>query len=190
MALQNKVAAEQTVKTIEEIYGPFEQEEIDFYKSKLVIDGAPLINPFQRQLIGYLWFKDFSDPITYMSIHNSTDYIKLIIASKRKLLNDGMILLPYIMSSKVVRLATRKIISKKDTSKYENTAIYQQLKEKYNSEKVLQKVWEFVGMVSSSLFQIIDYDLENHCPGPYDGKMVPMVNDIINEELLLFILSI
>ena len=125
-----------------------------------------------------------------MSIHNSTDYIKLIIASKRKLLNDGMILLPYIMSSKVVRLATRKIISKKDTSKYENTAIYQQLKEKYNSEKVLQKVWEFVGMVSSSLFQIIDYDLENHCPGPYDGKMVPMVNDIINEELLLFILSI
>ena len=125
-----------------------------------------------------------------MGIHNSTDYIKLIIAAKRMLLNTGMVLLPYIMSSKVTRLATRKIISKKDITKQENSVIYEQLKEKYNNEKVIQKIWEFIGMVSSSSFQIIDYDIVNHCPTAYDGKMVPMINDILNEELLFFIISI
>ena len=86
-----------TVKHIEEIYGPFEEEEINWYKKKLTVDGAPVINYFQRQLVGYLYYKDFGDPITFMSLHNNTDYIKLIIAAKRMLLNSGMVLLPYII---------------------------------------------------------------------------------------------
>ena len=179
-----------TVKRIEEIYGPFDQEEIDWYKKKLTLDGAPVIHHFQRQLVGYLYYKDFGDPITYMSIHNNTDYIKLIIAGKRMLLNSGMVLLPYIISSKVMRTATRKIIGKKDTIKYENSVLYQQLKEKYSNEKVLQKVWELIASVMSSSFEIIDYDMETHGPTKFDGILVPMINDIISEEMQFFITAI
>ena len=79
------------------MYGPFEEEEINWYKKKLTLDGCPVINYFQRQLVGYLYYKDFGDAITYMSLHNNTDYIKLIIAGKRMLLNSGyyhMLFLP------------------------------------------------------------------------------------------------
>ena len=188
--IQNKVAAEMTVKHIEEIYGPFEEEEINWYKKKLTVDGAPVINYFQRQLVGYLYYKDFGDPITFMSLHNNTDYIKLIIAAKRMLLNSGMVLLPYIISSKVMRTATRKIIGKKDTAKYENSLLYQQIKEKYDNENLLQKVWELIATVISSSFEIIDYDIEHHCPTQYDGILVPMINDIVSEEMQFFITSI
>ena len=68
--------------------------------------------------------------------------------------------------------------------------MYQQLKEKYNNEKVLQKVWELIAAVISSSFEIIDYDIEHHCPTQYDGIMLPMINDIISEEMQFFITAI
>ena len=126
-----------------------------------------------------------------MAIRNGTDYIKLIICAKRILKDSGMVILPYIMSSKIVRMASRKIISKKDVSKYERSTLYEDLKRKYNNnEKIIQKVWELIGLVASSTFQIIDYDTVNHCPAEYDGYTVPMINDIIYEEMLFFIVSI
>ena len=79
--LQNKVSAEQTVNKIEALYGPFSEAEIEHYRKKLTRDGAPMINEFQRQLVGYMYDKDFGDPITMNAIHNQTDYIKLIIAA-------------------------------------------------------------------------------------------------------------
>jgi len=190
LALQNKVAAEQTVRRVEEMYGPFSQDEIDHYKSKLTLDGAPIIHYFQKQLVGYLYYKDLGDPVTFMGIHNNTDYIKLIIAGKRMLLQSGMVILPYIISSKVVRTASRKIIGKRDITKYENSTLYEQLKEKYDNEKIMQKIWELIGTVVSSTFEIIDYDPVNHCPTQYDGIPVPMINDLVNEEMLFFITSI
>ena len=188
LAIQNKVSAEQTVKTIENRYGPISDEEIAFYKKKLTLDGSPLINYFQMQLIGYMFYKDFGDPVSFMAIRNGTDYIKLIICAKRILKNMGMVILPYIISSKVVRVATRKIISKKDTSKYERSTLYEDIKRKYNNnEKVLQRVWELIASVTSSSFEIIDYDEETHGPSEFDGISVPMINDIVYEEMLFFI---
>ena len=111
----------------------------------------------------------------------------MIIAAKRLLYSRGLKILPYIISSKVVRIASRKIISKKDTIRIENSKLYNQVKEKYKSPKVEQYVMEFIGEIVSSSFEIIDYDTVNHCPGEYDGEMVPMLNDIINEELMFFI---
>ena len=191
IALQNKVSAEQTVNNIVLRYGPISDEEVEFYKRKLTLDGAPLINSFQMQLIGYMFYKDFGDSQTFMAIRNGTDYIKLIICAKRILQGMGMVVLPYIMSSKVVRTATRKIISKKDTTRFERTQIYEDLRRKYsNDERILAKIWELIGAVASSTFEIIDYDSTTHQAGQYNGLMVPMVNDIIYDEMLVFILSI
>lgn len=185
-----KVASEQTVNKIEALYGPFSEAEIEHYRRKLTRDGAPMINEFQRQLVGYMYDKDFGDPITMNAIHNQTDYIKLIIAAKRILLNSGMVILPYIISGRILRIATRKIISKKDMIAIETDPLYEQLKQKYNNPKIEQKIYELIGAVMSSSFEIIDWDDEQKCPTPWDGKIVPMINDVIKQELMFFITSI
>lgn len=147
----------------------------------------PVINALQKQLIGYLYDKDFGDPITLNAIHNQTDYIKLMIAGKRILERSGMVILPYIFSSRVTRIATRKIISKKDMVRMESSNLYQQIKAKYNNPKIEQKIWEFIGGIISSSYEIIDFDENKNCPGAYDGAELPIINDTINEELMIFI---
>ena len=190
LAIQNKVSAEQTVNRIVTQYGPIPEDEIEFYRKRLTLDGSPLIHGFQMQLIGYMFYKDFGDSTSFMSIQN-TDYIKLIICAKRILKGLNMVILPYILSSKVMRTVTRKILSKKDTSKYERSQLYEDICHKYNNdERILNKVWELIGMVATSAFEIIDYDEEKHCAGQYDKCLVPMINDIIYEEMLFFIVSI
>lgn len=188
--LQNKVSSEQTVNKIDALYGPFSEAEIEHYRKKLSRDGAPVINEFQKQLVGYMYYKDFGDPITMNAIRNQTDYIKLIIAAKRILLKSGMVILPYIISGRILRIATRKIISKKDMTAIESDPLYEQLRLKYNNPKIEQKIQEFIGAVMSSSFEMIDWDNEKEEPTPYDGKYVPMVNDIIKQELIFFITSI
>lgn len=187
LAMQNKVSAEQTVNKIEALYGPFSEEEIEHYRRKLTKDGAPVINALQKQLIGYLYDKEFGDPITLNAIRNQTDYIKLIIAGKRILKTTGMTILPYIISSKVIRTASRKVVSKKDMIRIENSSLYEQIKNKYKNPKIEQRIWEFIGTIISSSFEIIDWDEENHCPSQYDGIKVPIIVDLLTEELLFFI---
>jgi hypothetical protein len=42
----------------------------------------------------------------------------------------------------------------------------------------------------SSSFEIIDWDNEKGEPTPWDGESVPMINDVIKQELIFFINSI
>ena len=72
----------------------------------------------------------------------------------------------------------------------ESDPLYEQLKMKYNNPKIEQKICEFIGAVMSSSFEIIDWDGEKHTPSPWDGKYVPMINDIIKQELMFFITQI
>ena len=187
--LQNKIAAESTVNKIEILYGPFSDDEINYYRKRLIKDGRPIINAFQKQLIGYLFFKDFGDPVSLNTI-NQTQYIKLIIAAKRILLNSGMIILPYIISSRVSRVATRKNITKKEQTRLESSELYNKIRAKYNNPKVEAKVLEIIGKIISSSFEIIDWDDDNKCPGQYDMLNVPIINDIIDEEVVFFVCTI
>ena len=183
--LQNRVAAIQAVKKIETIYGPFSDEEINHYKKRLTKDGRPVINPFQKQMIGYLFFKEFGDPVSINTI-NQTQYIKLLIAAKRLLLNTGMVILPYIISSRVIRVVTIKSINKKELVKLESTELYNQVKAKYNNPKIEKRILEMIGIVISSSFEIIDFNTDTCTPSDLDGLTVPIINDIIDEELILF----
>jgi hypothetical protein len=170
-------------------YGPFEEEEINFYKKRLTQNNRPVINSFQLELVGYLFFKDFGDQISINAI-NQIDYIKLLIAAKRILINSGLVILPYIISSKVIRVATRKSINKKETIKITNGDNWNQILAKYNNPKLEQRIFEMIGKVNSSTFEIIEYDLKNHCPSERDGVQVPICSDLIDEELSFFILMI
>lgn len=186
LLLQNKCQAEQTIRKIELLYGPFGEDEIMHYKRRLTKDGRPVINSFQKQLIGYVFFKEFGDPISLQSI-NQIDYIKLLIAAKRILKRSGMVNLPYVISSRVVRVATRKNVNKKELLKLEASELYEMIKAKYRNPKMELRILEMIGKIISSSFEIIDYDEVNHKPTEYDGLPTPIINDVINEELLFFV---
>lgn len=182
----NKVIAEQTVKRVESLYGPFSEKEIEHYRRKLTKDGKPVRNEFQSQMIGYLFFKEFGEPESIKAVPQ-IDYIKLIIAAKRILKKSGMLILPYIMSCRVIRLAARKNINKKEMTRLETGEIYQSIINKYKNPSIKQKMLEIVGRIISSSFEIIDFDEEKDCPTPLDGQQLPIINDIIMEELMFFI---
>ena len=189
MFLINKTIAEQTIRHIETVYGPFSDAEISHYRKRLTDDGRPIINSFQKQMVGYLFFKSFGDPVAINTI-NQTDYIKMIIAAKRLLLNSGMTILPYIISSRVTRVATRKNVNKKELIRLESSELYNRIQAKYNNPKVSQRILEMIGKVISSSFEIIDFDNDACKPSDLDGRIVPIINDMIDEELLFFICMI
>ena len=188
LSLQNEVSAEQTIRNIELRFGPFEQDEIDHYRKSLIKNGAPLVEPLQKQMIGYLFYKDFGDPITIKAIHNQTDYIKLIIAAKRILLAQGMITLPYMISGKISKSATKKATSKRDKIRIEESELFNHIMYRYgNNPKVAEKLWQFIGNIKSTQYTVIDYDTKNHCPSNVDGVQIPLSNDFINAELLDYV---
>ena len=67
------------MKSIETIYGPFTDEEINYYISRLEENGTDtIINSFQKNLIFNLFYKYFGDPMSINNI-NKVDYVKLMI---------------------------------------------------------------------------------------------------------------
>ena len=188
LALQNKVTAEQAVKRITMPYY-ITNREIEHYRRSLTKDGAQVINRFQHKLINYLFDKEFGDPITMNSVHSNIDYIKMMIAAKRMLQDSGFVLLQYIISSRITRVATRKVVSKRDIESIEADPQYPQVVEKYQNPNISNEIMEIVGDIVASTFEIIDCD-DNGRPTEYDGKQVPIVVDIIKSEVIKFILII
>lgn len=179
--LQNKVACRSSMEQIELIYGPFDDAEVKFYYDALSEGDTIPINAFQRDMIFNLFCKYFGDPSTLRLI-NSRDYVKLIIAARRILEDAGMVLLPHIVASKVLHLATRKNINKKELIKLESSEIYQQICQKYRSERIKKQILGLIATIMSSDFQAIEPELPD-----INGKKIQIIPDLILEEVPLFI---
>ena len=182
--LQNKVNCEKTMERIDSMYGPFSEEEINFYKVELTRDGKPLINDFQKRLIFNLFYKYFGDPVSIKAI-NKDDYVKLLIAAKRILDVNKMVILPYIISSRVVKTVPRKHINKKELYKLENSESFNIVKEKYKNPHIEKEIFSIIAKILSSEFQIIDfYDEE------LNGRTITKIPEFICEEVLMYIILI
>lgn len=182
--LQNKVAAQETMAFIEDEFGPFDYNEIDFYIKNLENHTGNIINEFQKNLIFNMFYRYFGDPVTINAI-NRIDYVKLMIAAKKILESFNMIIFPYIISSKVVRIPNKKTINKKELLKIQADDLWKQIQNKYKNPKIEQEILGQIGIILSSEFRIIDYyDPDLH------GKTIEIINDIIVEEFLLYILYI
>ena len=170
---------------IEMKFGPFNIDEISFYKKNLSDSSyRPVINEFQKTLVFNLFYKYFGDPQSTKAI-NLDDYIKLIISSKKILEANSLVILPYIISSKIVRLASRRNINKKELIKLESSELWEKVKEKYKSEKIEKYIQNIIAQILTSEFQIIDYnDKDLH------GKIIDVIPELIIEEVLLYILLI
>lgn len=182
--LQNKCSCQETMNTIEEMYGPYDYEEIEFYTRYLQEDNSQIINSFQKQLIFNLFYKYFGDPVSINAI-NSIDYVKLMLTAKKILESYNMVILPYIISSKVVRIPKKKSINKKELLKITMSPLWAQIKDKYKNEKIEEEILGQIGIILSSEFKIIDYENDS-----LHGKMIDCISDIVTEEYLMYVLMI
>ncbi len=181
LLVQADVARNDAMNLIEMMYGPFEDDEILFYKHRLADGNKCTINSFQRDLIFNLFFKYFGDTRTINAI-NLDDYVKLIIAARRILEASGMVLLPYIVGSKIIRLASRKNVNKKELTKLEASPLWEKIKEKYRNEKIEKHILGIIAVILSSEFEIIDPE-----DPELDGQRIMVIPELICEEILMYI---
>ena len=181
--LQCKVNSAETMKTIDAQFGPFSDEEITFYRENLKNDAGNYINNFQKQLIFDLFYKYFGDTKAIYAIKPATDYIKLMLAAKKILMNNYMIIMPYIISGKVEKIVTRKTINKREEKDLLSSAYYPLLIEKYRNPKIIQQILSTFATVISSTFRIVDHEHpELH------GTIIDATPAIVLEELQLMTL--
>jgi hypothetical protein len=173
------------MQTIERKFGPFDEKEIDFFIKQLRGEnGGDVVNGFQRQLIFNLFYKYFGDTISINAI-NVRDYVKLMLAARGMLKDNMMAYLPYIISSKVVKIVSRKALNKKEFLEMESSQYYPLIQEKYKNDKIKQQILGTIATLITSTFLVIDYNNPD-----INGKQIVVESKIIIEEALLYILLI
>ena len=179
--LQNKCNCQKTMEMITLMYGPFPDEQVEYYMKRLEEnDSDTIINEFQKNLIFNLFYKYFGDPMSIKNI-NKIDYVKLMIAASKELAANNMVILPYIISSRVLKLQQRKALNKKESIKLESSSLHNTVKDKYRSEKIDKQILSIVATIISSEFEIIDfYDKDA------DRKIISNVPDSICEEVYMY----
>lgn len=179
---QNEIACQEAMSMIKMRFGPFEQEEINFFKKRLASeDGQVKINSLQKMLIFNLFYKYFADTATTNCI-NLDDYITLILAARKVLEENGMYLLAAIVSSKIIRLATRKSVNKKEMTKLESSELYEAIRNKYRNPKIEKQILSIIAALLSSDFEFIDFD-----DPEIDGKKIVVTSEIASEEVLMYV---
>lgn len=185
MLIQTNVNCITTMRNIIQEYGPFDEEEIEFYRKELTADGKPLRNEFQSNLISYLFLRHFCDTQAVKLINNN-DYLILMIAAKRKLVMEGLRLLPFILGGRINRFVTRKTLNKKILQRMMISDNYPRVVAKYQNEKIQEQIlFKNIAQILASDFKNIDfYDAE------LNGITVECMPEMICEEMLMFALMI
>ena len=182
--LASKTNYQYIMKTIEKEWGPFDQNEVNFYIKELKNDNGEVINGFQKQLVFNLFYKYFGDTVSIRAI-NIEDYVKLILSAKKMLQQNMMAYLPYILSSKVNKIIARKTLNKREVIEMESSQYYPLVMQKFNNEKIKNQILGTIATIITSNFSMIDYrDPSIH------GKQIIIDSRMIIEETLLYILLI
>jgi hypothetical protein len=183
--MQAKVNYQFTMKKIEDMWGPFDDNVISFYRKNLINDETGEIkNDFQQQLIFNLFYKYFGDTESIKGI-NQIDYIKMMLISKKMLKQNMMIYLPYVLSGKVEKIVSRKTLNKIEQNKMIQSQNWPLVQDKYKNEKMQKKILSTIATIITSTFRIIDYN-----DPEINGQILCVDPSRIIEETLLYILLI
>ncbi len=169
---------------LELMWGPFDEDEIEFYKKQMRNENGEIINNFQKQLVTNLFYKYFEDTISVNAI-NETGYIKLILAAKKILQQGAMGILPYIISGKVVKVVSRKTLNKKEIAEMQASQYYPLVVDKYKNPKILDQILGTIATIITSTFNVIDYN-----DPELNGQTIRVETKLIIEEILMYILLI
>ena len=182
--LQNNFNYTHTMDQIEKKWGPFDPKELRFVKKELRNESGNIINNFKKQLVFNLFYKYFGDTTSINAI-NEDDYVKLILAAKKMLQNNMMGFLPYVLSGKVQKIVSRKVLNKKELVEMQASQYYQLVVDKYKNEKILNQILGTIATIITSNFNIIDYNNPE-----LNGQQLYVESRIIIEETLLYTLLI
>ena len=182
--LQVKYNYEYVMKKIEAQWGPFDPNEIAFYKKEMKNINGDIINMFQRQLVFNMFYKYFGDTISINAI-NVDDYIELVIAARKMRKGNNMGFLPYIISGKVNKIVSRKSLNKKEIAEMEASQYYPLVEDKFKNPKILNQVLGTIATIITSSFSVIDYQDRE-----FNGTPITVETKIIIEEFLMYILLI
>ena len=181
LMMQMETSCRESMTLIRQRYGPFDHEEISFFKRRLAENGQIKINSLQKMLVFNLFYKYFQDSQALNCI-NLDDYITLILAARKILEENGMYLLGAIVASKVIRLASRKSVNKKEMMKLESSELYAVIKDKYRNEKIEKQILGIIAALLSSDFEFIDFQ-----DSDIDGKKIIVTSEIASEEVLMYV---
>ncbi len=181
LMMQMETSCRESMTLIRQRYGPFDPEEISFFKRRLAENGQIKINSLQKMLVFNLFYKYFQDSQALNCI-NLDDYITLILAARKILEENGMYLLGAIVASKVIRLASRKSVNKKEMMKLESSELYAVIKDKYKNEKIEKQILGIIAALLSSDFEFIDFQ-----DSDIDGKKIVVTSEIASEEVLMYV---
>lgn len=184
LVVHNQFNYAYTMESIRRQFGPFNPDEIAFFKRNLENDQGNVINNFQRQLIFNLFYKYFGDTASINSI-NQENYIELMIAARTMLRNYNLAYLPYILTGKVNKIVSRKVLNKKEQAEMNNSQYYMTVQDKYKNDKILQQILGTIATLITSSFSVIDF-----YEPKYHGKELRIDSKIIIEETLLYTLLI
>ena len=180
LLMHNQVNFHSTMKQIEERFGPFSKEEIEYYKVELSKGRKSPIVPHQKILVCYLFYKWFGDSSALGSI-DLTSYIKLIIAAKRILAANNLHTMEAILSGKFVKVIKRVNMNKKELQKITSSSTYEAVAAIYHNEKITNLLIAMLATIVSSKFQIIDFENKENTGLPF----VPQ-QELLNEEFLIY----
>lgn len=185
MVIQTGTNCDQTIKKIESLYGPFDENEIKFYMYELSKDGKCIKNQFQFNLISYLFLKEFKD-IQAVKLVTYRQYVIMMLAAKRYLISAGQSLLPYIIGGRVEKITSRKTVNKKILQKIEFSELYPKIVAKYNNKKIQEEIiFKIISQILASEFRNIDYWNQN-----LNGVKIQCIPEKISEEVLQYVLLI
>lgn len=181
LSMLNEVACKEGMDTITALFGPFDPEELAYVESRLSDGDKTPINIFQGEMVFSLFYKYFQDPQVLKSI-DSTDFVKLVVAARTILETSGLVMLPYIVSSKVIRLSTKKSLNRKELVKIQSSELYKKVKNKYKSDKIDKHIMTIIATILSSDFEIIDFGDPD-----LDGQRIEVIPELVGEEVLMYV---
>lgn len=185
LATQLRINCADVMNKIEQLYGPFNEDEINFYIDQLTKGGRHVKNSFQSQLINYLFMAEMGDTnsIKFVNIHQ---YIILMLAAKRKLRMNNLFLLAEIIGGRVEKMVARKSVNKAILLRMKMSEKYNMVLNQYNFENVIEDtLFGFIAKSIASEFSYISFHNRE-----INGKTIEVNKDVISEEFLSYALMI
>ena len=184
-AAQYKINSEDVMNTIDIKYGPFDEHEVQFYINELTKDGRDVKSAYQENIIRFIFGGMFGDIISINYV-NQVQYVKLLIAAKRLMNNNGIFTLAEIVSGRTKRGVARKSISKTMVTRLKMSEKYLAILDIYKDQDIVEKIlFRFIAEAIASEFTHINYYDRN-----INGKDIIVDKDIICEEFMKFVLMI
>lgn len=184
LIILSEINIKNTIKKIKKRFNiTVEPEEIKFYMQN------HKINKFLKRFVDDYYakfFEGYDDLLTLTKMQ----YIELLIILKKKLIYDGNVFLPQILTGNIQgRLNSRVIQNNKFISRLESSSIYEELiNDKFAAVNELKGENIIVNLLSNIIntkFTFVDYDMQDKL-----GDLIEINQNSLTDEFLKFLSEI